>query len=139
MTPEALAALHGACFATPRPWSAAEFAALLTAPGVFLHGDSRGFVLGRAVAGEAELLTLAVAPEARRQGLGRALLVAFEAEARQARAETAFLEVAAANVAARALYAGAGWAEAGRRRGYYRLPGGGADDAVVMTRALAAP
>ena len=139
MTPEALAALHAACFATPRPWSAAEFAALLATPGVFLRGDSRGFVLGRAVAGEAELLTLAVAPEERRQGLGRALLVAFEVEAREAHAETAFLEVAAANVAARALYAGAGWAETGRRRGYYRLPGGGADDAVVMTRALAAP
>ncbi|PKP68690.1 MAG: ribosomal-protein-alanine acetyltransferase [Alphaproteobacteria bacterium HGW-Alphaproteobacteria-4] len=139
MTPAALAMLHAACFTSPRPWSAAEFAGLMALPGVFLLGDSRGFVLGRAVAGEAELLTLAVTPALRRQGLGRALLAGFEAAAQAAGAEAAFLEVAAANAPARALYAGAGWREAGRRRGYYRLPGGSADDALVLTRAFAAP
>ncbi|MBW6505802.1 MAG: GNAT family N-acetyltransferase [Rhodobacteraceae bacterium] len=139
MTPAALAALHAACFTTPRPWSAAEFASLLVLPGVFLLGDSRGFVLGRAAAGEAELLTLAVAPALRRQGLGRALLAAFEAAAQAEGAGVAYLEVAAANAPARALYAAAGWREAGRRRGYYQLPGSGTDDALVLARAFATP
>ena len=137
MTPAAMAALHAASFTTPRPWSAPEFATLLATPGVFLRGDSRGFVLGRAVAGEAELLTLAVDPALRRKGLGRALLAEFERAARAAGAEAAFLEVAAANAPARALYAAAGWREAGLRRGYYRLLDGGADDALVLTRAFA--
>ena len=72
MTPDALASLHKLCFVTPAPWDAASFAGFLADPLAFLlvEGDA-GFLLGRAVAGEAELLTLAVAPEARRRGLGR--------------------------------------------------------------------
>ena len=58
-----MAALHAACFAFPRPWSAAEFAALLADPLVFVQTLPGGFVMGRAVAGEAELLTVAVAPD----------------------------------------------------------------------------
>lgn len=136
--PERLAALHAASFTLPRPWSAAEFAALLSAPQTFLLAESTGFLVGRAVAGEAELLTLAVEPAARRAGCGRRLLARFEAEARARGAERAFLEVAAGNRAARALYAGAGWREAGLRRGYYAAPGGAAVDAVVMVRDLRA-
>lgn len=137
MTPEALAALHAAGFTHPRPWSAAEFADLLAARGVFVAGDAEGFVLGRVIADEAELLTLAVAPGARRAGRGRALLAAFEAEAAARGAVSAFLEVAADNAAARALYAGAGWSETGRRRAYYSAPGGARVDAVLMGRGLA--
>ena len=48
----------------------------------------------------------------------------------------AFLEVAADNAAAQALYARAGFAESGRRRGYYRRPDGSGLDALVMQRAL---
>jgi ribosomal-protein-alanine N-acetyltransferase len=136
MTPGDLAALHGACFTTPRPWTAPEFAALLALPGVFLCGDGAGFVLGRAIAGEAELLTLAVAPLQRRRGRGTALLAAFEAAARAGGATRAFLEVAAGNAAARALYGRAGWQQTGLRRGYYRHPDGHAEDAIVLARLL---
>lgn len=139
MTPEALAALHGRCFTTPRPWSAGEFASLVSLPGSFLLTRPLAFLLGRAVAGEAELLTLAVAPEARRQGTARALVEDFAAEARARGAQTAFLEVAADNLPARALYAAAGWAEAGRRRGYYTPPGATPVDALVLRRALGDP
>jgi len=138
MSPEALAALHARCFTSPRPWSAVEFVALIDAPGVFLLGDAAGFVLGRALAGEAELLTLAVAPEARRQGAGRRLLAAFEAGAAARGATEAFLEVAADNAPALALYLGAGWSEAGRRRGYYRRAEGPAADALTLRKVLAA-
>ncbi len=137
MTPEALAALHGRCFATPRPWTAAEFAGFLADPLSFLlvEGDA-GFLLGRVAAGEAELLTLAVAPEARRRGLGRKLLARFIYQARLRGAERAFLEVAADNAAARGLYLGAGFGESGRRKGYYLGPDGTRQDALVMTRML---
>ena len=131
--PEALAALHARCFTgRPRPWSAAEFAELLHTRGAFLLEEPAGFLLGRALAGEAELLTLAVAPEARRTGLGRALTQAFAARASALHAEAAFLEVAADNVAARTLYRSCGWLEAGLRRRYY-----GPDvDGIVMRLPL---
>jgi ribosomal-protein-alanine N-acetyltransferase len=136
MTPAALAALHARCFETPRPWSAAEFAALLGQPGVLLETAAAGFALGRVASDEAELLTLAVDPTRRRGGHGRALLAAFEAAARARGAARVFLEVAETNAPARALYAAAGYAEAGRRRGYYRAPGGAAADAIVLARRL---
>jgi [ribosomal protein S18]-alanine N-acetyltransferase len=133
----ALAGLHDQSFITPRPWSAAEFADLLSMTGVFLCGDAEGFVMGRALAGEAELLTLAVAPALRRQGRARNLLDAFDNAARIRGAERAFLEVAAGNDPARALYHAAGWLLQGQRKNYYRHPDGRAEDAVIMTRALA--
>lgn len=138
MTPAAMAALHARCFTTPRPWTAAEFAALLAEPPVFATLAETGFALGRVVADEAELLTIAVAPEARRQGEGRALLDGFLRTARARGAETAFLEVAADNAAALALYRWSGFAEAGRRRGYYHSPGNPPVDALVMVKSLAA-
>jgi ribosomal-protein-alanine N-acetyltransferase len=137
MTPAALADLHARAMSVPPPWSQTDFLTLLAAPGVFLCGDPQGFALGRVAADEAELLTIAVAPEARRQGLGRARLSAFQAEAARRGAVTAYLEVAETNAAARALYDAAGWVEAGRRRGYYRAEAGPAIDALVMTRRLA--
>ena len=93
-----------------------------------------GFALGRVAGGEVELLTLAVAPEARRQGVARDLCRRFDQAAKAAGADAAFLEVAADNGAARALYLGCGWVEAGWRPRYY----GPALDAVVMRLDLAA-
>ncbi len=133
MTPEALADTHARAFAGQgRAWSAAEFAALLASPHVFVTGDARGFALVRVIADEAELLTLATDPDHRRQGHARACLVAFFAEARARGAATAFLEVAEDNAAALALYRGAGFTQTARREGYY--PGGRA--AVVMQKHL---
>ncbi len=139
MTPEALAALHARCFRSPPPWSAADFAGFLTDPLAFLlvEGDA-GFLLGRAVAGEAELLTIAVAPEARRLGLGRKLFARFLYQAQLRGADRAFLEVKADNAPALALYESAGFSPAGRRRGYYQEPDGSRTDALVLARDLAA-
>jgi len=139
VTPEALAALHARCFRMPPPWSDADFAGFLADPLTFLlvEGDA-GFLLGRAVAGEAELLTLAVAPEARRRGLARKLVSRFLYQARLRGAEAAFLEVSAENAAAIALYESAGFSRSGLRRNYYRTAEGQRIDALVMTRALAA-
>ena len=137
MTPEALADLHARCFKTPPPWSAADFAGFIADPLAFLlvEGDA-GFILGRAIAGEAELLTLAVAPEARRRGLGRKLLARFQYQASLRSAERAFLEVSAENAPAIALYESAGFTRVGLRRGYYQAPSGQRIDALVLARDL---
>lgn len=138
MTPDALAALHACCFETPPPWSAADFVGFLADPLCFLVCADQGFALGRAVAGEAELLTLAVAPEARRQGIARSLLARLMQQAQDRGAGTLFLEVSAENPAAIALYLAAGLQVTGRRRGYYRTPQGQRIDALVMAAALPA-
>ena len=111
----------------------AEFAGLLESPLVFAVGDARAFALGRVIADEAELLTLACDPAYRRKGLGRARLAGFEAEARARGAVTAFLEVAADNLPAHALYEAADYAEVARRAGYYAL---GTVDALILRKAL---
>lgn len=136
MTPAAMATLHASAFTTPRPWSEAEIAGLLASPLVFALTEAGGFLLGRVVAGEAELLTVAVAPDQRRAGLGRRLVTAFLAEAARRGAESVFLEVAEPNAPARALYAASGFQPAGRRRAYYQRPDGGAEDALILVRTL---
>jgi ribosomal-protein-alanine N-acetyltransferase len=137
MTPEAMAALHALAFTdTPRPWTAAEFAALLGEPSTLLAVRAEGFALGRIAGPEAELLTLAVHPDARRRGHGSALVLAFEAAAEARGAGAAFLEVAATNVPARALYAGLGYVPAGRRPGYYAPAGAPPVDALVLRKPL---
>lgn len=138
MTPEALAALHALAFdEAPRPWTAAEFAAFLAEPSTLLVTGDGGFALGRVAGPEAELLTLAVAPAVRRRGLGRGLVAAFEAGAAARGAREALLEVAVTNGPARTLYAAAGYAEVGRRRGYYARRGAPPIDALVLARRLA--
>ena len=134
---DALARLHHRAFAgQSRAWEAAEFAALLETAPCFAVGEPRAFALGRVIADEAELLTLATDPEARRQGLARACLAAFETEAHDRGATHAFLEVAEINDAALALYLAAGYQPSARRTGYYRLEDGGRADALILTKAL---
>jgi ribosomal-protein-alanine N-acetyltransferase len=127
--PAPLAALHAASFAAS--WDAAAIAALLATPGAFAfhHGD--GFVLARVAEDEAEILTLAVLPEKRGQGLGRALLQAAIARAQELGAQSVFLEVGADNPSALALYAGLGFAKVGVRKGYYASASGGSDALVL--------
>lgn len=139
MTPDALAALHARCFTAPPPWSADSFAALLQSPHVFLLEDPGGqaFALGRVIAGEAELLTIATDPGQRRAGLARALMARFEGESRTRGAEAAFLEVAETNAPALALYASCGFAQAGRRPGYYVAPGASPVAALILCKSLA--
>jgi ribosomal-protein-alanine N-acetyltransferase len=130
----ALAALHAAAFKAAERWDAAAIATLLSMPGAFsLHIPGAGFVLARIAADEAEILTLAVIPNARRRGHAGALLAGAMAAALLRGAVAMFLEVSERNTAARGLYAGAGFTEAGQRRRYYA----DGSDALVLRRALA--
>lgn len=135
MTPAEMAQLHAESFTLPPPWSQAELEATLASPFTFALTKSQAFLLAQVVAGEATLLTIAVAPIARRLGLGRALVADFLTQSRQRQATSAFLEVAETNHAARALYTAAGFAPTGRRKGYYRAAGQRVD-AILMGRAL---
>jgi ribosomal-protein-alanine N-acetyltransferase len=125
-----LAALHAQCF--QRPWTAGEIETMLDHPGAIAFASEDGFVFLRCAADEAEVLTLAVVPGARRRGLGAALIRAACAEAEAVKVRRVFLEVAEHNQAARALYVRLGFAEVGRRTGYYA----GDVNAVVMSRDL---
>jgi ribosomal-protein-alanine N-acetyltransferase len=129
-----LAALHAAAFDSP--WSEAEIARIAAESGGLALVEEGGFILCRVVAEEAEILTLAVDGPARRRGLGRALVEAACAEAARRGAGRLFLEVAADNEAARSLYAAAGFAQVGLRRGYYARPGGPPVDGLVLSRPL---
>ena len=136
MSPAEMAALHARVFTLPPPWSADAFAAILAQPGVTAVCEVGGFGLVRLIGEEAEILTLAVAPEFRRQGLGRKLLSRMEAFAREGGAHKIFLEVAAGNAPARTLYETSGYGSAGLRKGYFSGPSGGRDDALVMVRHM---
>ena len=136
-TPDSLAALHATAFDTP--WDAGAFAALLVQPGVLALDREDGFILIRIVADEAEILTLAVRPEARRRGLGLILVEDAARAAADAGATKLFLEVAEDNAAARSLYARAGFEAAGRRPRYYARPGGAAVDAFILSLNLSPP
>ena len=134
----ALAKAHASAFDSP--WPPEAFTGLMGTPGVFalaaIDGAPVGLILMRAIAGEAEILTLAVEPSHRRRGVARALLEGGLARAVSMGAEEVFLEVAADNSAAIALYREEGFAEVGHRGGYYRRADGETVDALVLRRTL---
>lgn len=129
----ALEAIHAAAFPDSGRWDAQALRRLLEQPGThaLLH-PAGGMILFRVVVDESEILTLAVAPETRRQGVASALLREAEARARAAGSTRMFLEVSTVNTAAQSLYARAGYRRVGLRRAYY--PNGA--DAAVLARAL---
>jgi len=129
-----LAALHAEAF--DDPWTPEALLRLMTAQGAFVLASGDGFILARALAGEAEVLTLAVRPQARRRGVGRALVEAAATRAREAGAASLFLEVAADNQGALALYRACGFDQVGRRGAYYRRTSGPAMDALVLRKTL---
>lgn len=135
VTTAALAATHAAAFVSDRPWSADEFADVI-AQNAIITGDATCFVLGRVIADEAEVLTLATHPDHQRKGLAQAQLTVFHNRAALAGANAAFLEVAADNTAAIALYRGAGYVQVGLRPRYYARGQQRAVDAIVMRRDL---
>ena len=135
------AAIHAASFAYP--WLEADFEQLFVASGTLADGaiEAReehlaGFVLSRIAAGEAEILTIAVAPEWRRRGVATSLLAPHLSGLTVIPVNRLFLEVEAENTAARALYASFGFEVVGERKAYYRTAGGPLAGALVMRRDL---
>jgi ribosomal-protein-alanine N-acetyltransferase len=132
----ALSAIHSRAFPSDEFWDERIIAGQLSQPGVFGLLDERGgMLLARLAADEAEVLTVAVVPERRQQGLGGALIQAAAEEARSRGAIKLFLEVSTRNPAARGLYQQLGFAQVGRRQGYYA----DGSDALVLSKDLTVP
>ncbi|WP_029351443.1 GNAT family N-acetyltransferase [Bosea sp. 117] len=137
----ALAVVHASSFHIA--WDAAEFERLLaerlTRALVATDGPAGpvvGFILTRGVAPETEILSVAVAPRWRRQGLARRLVDGALGRLAAEGYTTVFLEVEEGNGGARRLYERAGFHEIGRRAGYYRTAAGTPASAIVMRRDL---
>lgn len=124
----------------PHPWTRGNFSDSLAAGYhcwiVECGGGVSAYTVVMIAAEEAHLLNLSVAGPWQRQGLGRALLEFDLKLARDYAAARILLEVRPSNVAARALYAAAGFAEIGVRRGYYPA-GEDREDAIMLQLALA--
>jgi [ribosomal protein S18]-alanine N-acetyltransferase len=134
---ERIAVLEDAAFEDS--WPLDLLAYELTHPRTFFLVASReddsplpGYVLFHHVAGEAELLRLAVDPPERRQGIGRLLVERGLEHLRQANVQVCFLEVRMNNEPAIQLYRSLGFERVGRRRGYYR----DGTDALILSLPL---
>jgi [ribosomal protein S18]-alanine N-acetyltransferase len=97
------------------------------------HGILVGFLVARSVAGEMEILNLAVARNARRKGFAGALLQEAFRWGKENDVDRVFLEVRASNSAAREFYEARGFVRSGIRPNYYRDP---VEDALVFARKL---
>ncbi|MDP3910266.1 MAG: ribosomal protein S18-alanine N-acetyltransferase [Gemmatimonadales bacterium] len=125
------------------PWPRGDFRECLTAEEADvlvaeLDTPARvaGYVVARTAVDEGEILNLAVAPDGRRRGVGRALVVAvLDALAKRGVREV-FLEVRESNADARSLYVAHGFREVGRRPQYYRRP---PEDAIILRAGITPP
>ena len=127
------------------PWTIGNFRDALAAGYSACVGERESRIVAYGVMllarGEAQILNLSVVPDARREGLGHALLQRFVDDARQFQVEQIFLEVRASNTAAIRLYEAEGFDPIARRPDYYpgATPDGPHEDALVMRRSLRQP
>ena len=139
---DAVMDVMGAAFADRygEAWTRSQCAGILPMTGVKLmlardgDGKALGFSLYRTIVDDAELLLLAVDPQAQGRGVGRGLLDDFIADARNNGAAKIHLEVRDGNPAVR-VYKAAGFEQANRRRNYYKAQDGGAFDALTFVLA----
>ena len=101
----------------------------------FAPETTRGFTLSRQGADEEELLLIAVRPQFRERGVGRALMRRFLAAAGERGSRKVFLEMRSGNPAEH-LYRATGFAQVGTRKGYYRGAVGGPLDAVTFALTM---
>jgi ribosomal-protein-alanine N-acetyltransferase len=136
-----LAQIHAGAFT--RPWDATEFERSLAEKNIYADGlflgraaEPAGFIISRRAADQAEILSVALAPEARGRGHSGALLDRHLQNLAQAGVRSVFLEVEEGNRPALALYRRRGFREIGRRQGYYARPDGTRASALTMQRRL---
>ena len=133
-TVPAVARLEAVCF--PDPWSEASVAEELDNPlSLWLvaleDGEVIGYVGSQAVLDAADIMNVAVAPEHRRRGIARLLLLQLEEEMRQKDVASLTLEVRASNLPAQILYDKLGYRQVGLRPNYYRKP---REDALILRK-----
>ena len=124
-----IANLHKLCFPN-KPWSASDFADLKKS-GCEIIVSQNGFAVWRNVADESEIITIGVAPDARRNGIASAMLAIIEKNIKNRGVKKIFLEVASTNIAGQKLYENNGYKVVGTRPKYYD-----GIDAILMAKDL---
>lgn len=127
---EQLENLHKLCF-PHKPWSANDFADLKKS-GCDIIASENGFAVWRAVADEAEIITIGVNPEYRKNGIATAMLTLIENELKKSGVKKIFLEVSVNNTPALNLYKNNGYNEFSVRKKYYD----DGSDAILMQKIL---
>ena len=124
-----LANLHKKCFPT-KPWSADDFRDLKQS-GCEIIMSENGFIVYRIAVDEAEIITIGVNPEKRRQGIASAMIGIIEKNIKNQGVKKIFLEVASTNIPAKKLYENMGFKMVGLRPKYYD-----GVDAILMEKEL---
>lgn len=124
-----LSNLHKKCFPN-KPWSANDFRDLKKSGCEIIMSDN-GFIVYRVVADEAEIITIGVNPEMRRQGIASAMICIIEKNIKNQGIKKIFLEVASTNEPAKKLYQNLGYKTVGLRPKYYD-----GIDAILMSKDL---
>ncbi|MDR0968597.1 MAG: ribosomal protein S18-alanine N-acetyltransferase [Holosporaceae bacterium] len=134
---ESLAEVHKKCF--DDGWSAESFFNMLSSDVffgfVYEKSSIDGFIIGKIVCDEVEIITFCVIPQFRNQGIGGALIKRVHNYAASRSASKIFLEVAEDNAAARKLYENLGYKKIAERKEYYNTKEG-QKNATVMEKAL---
>ncbi len=124
----------------PYPWTAGNFIDSLDSGYACMVAELDDVLTGYAVmmpvVDEAHLLTIGIATEHQRKGLGEEVLGRMMAMAHDSGINRIILEVRPSNTAALALYRKCGFRQIGLRRGYYPADNNGREDAIVMECAL---
>lgn len=133
---DSVAEIERLCFS--EPWSARALELLLDetqAVGFVCERDGTVQAYGGMLITpfDGQITNIAVHPNARRQGLGGAILLSLLEEAARRALESVSLEVRISNTAAIALYERYGFTAVGRRKNFYRAP---TEDALVMLKML---
>ena len=124
-----IVALHKLCF-PDHPWSESDFTDLKKS-GCEIVASKNGFIVWRVTGDEAEIITIGVAPDARRNGIAETMLILMEQELKKQRVVNVFLEVSKVNYPAIKLYEKMGFSVAGNRPKYYN-----GVDAIIMKKTL---
>ena len=124
-----IVALHKQCF-PDKPWSESDFMELKKS-GCEIVASDNGFIVWRVVADQAEIITIGVAPDARRSGIAESMILLMEQELKKQSIVNIFLEVSEVNYPAKKLYEKLGFTVVGKRPKYYD-----GIDAIIMSKAL---
>jgi ribosomal-protein-alanine N-acetyltransferase len=136
MTPFEMAKLHSLSGDHTRPWSEIEYKKLLDTNTSRLFHTKNGFLIGRVIDQDAEILNVIIHPDYRRLGKASKLIVTFEKEAKDAGSLKCFLEVAESNSSAKKLYKALGYLKVGQRNNYYKFVDGRKEDAVILSKEI---
>ena len=136
MTPFEMAKLHLMSGSLTRPWSESEYKNLLATGTIRFFYVEKGFLVGRLIGPEAEILNVIVHPKYRRLGKARYLICQFETEAKDIGSSRCFLEVAESNSSAHTLYHDLGYLKVGQRKNYYEFVDGRKDNASILAKEI---